>query len=223
MKDASHVVKQAGPKSLVLIDELGRGTSNKDGSAIAWSVAETLLARDSFTLFVTHYPLLLSLATLYPNVKNVHLMTSYTGGDTAGRAQTPKIIKYQHKLTEGHASLDTDYGIEIASRLGVDPKIIAAARNLKQTLAAADPECKHAAAAEDQCYQTSNTLWKIMRQLDHLSTQMALLDDTALRMHLDHLKQNVPTSLSSRICKSLDLEDDGDDDAPAAQASSTGE
>jgi DNA mismatch repair protein MSH4 len=72
MKDAAYICKHSGEKSLVLVDELGRGTANRDGSAIAWGVAEALLATNTnLCLFVTHYPLLLNLSTIYPAVKNV--------------------------------------------------------------------------------------------------------------------------------------------------------
>jgi DNA mismatch repair ATPase MutS len=77
MKDAAYICKHKNDKSLVLLDELGRGTANRDGSAIAWSVAETLLAtKSNLCLFVTHYPLLLNLATIYPAVNNVRNNTA---------------------------------------------------------------------------------------------------------------------------------------------------
>lgn len=54
-----------------MIDELGRGTSNREGLAIAWAVAEKLLSSSAYTLFVTHYVQIPGLADLYPNVKNM--------------------------------------------------------------------------------------------------------------------------------------------------------
>lgn len=55
----------------ILMDELGRGTSNLEGLAIAWAVAEKLLSSYAYTLFVTHYSQIPALADLYPSVKNV--------------------------------------------------------------------------------------------------------------------------------------------------------
>lgn len=55
----------------MLIDELGRGTSNREGMAVAWAVAERLLSSSAYTLFVTHYAQMPGLADLYPNVKNM--------------------------------------------------------------------------------------------------------------------------------------------------------
>lgn len=54
-----------------MIDELGRGTSNREGMAVAWAVAERLLSSSAYTLFVTHYEQMPGLADLYPNVKNM--------------------------------------------------------------------------------------------------------------------------------------------------------
>jgi hypothetical protein len=62
--------------SLVIIDELGRGTSTKDGVSIAWAICEQLAAMKAYTLFVTHFHLLVELESIYPNVKNFHLMVT---------------------------------------------------------------------------------------------------------------------------------------------------
>lgn len=59
------------PSVQVLVDELGRGTSNQEGFAIAWAVAEKLLATCAYTLFVTHYRQIPELADQYPNAKNM--------------------------------------------------------------------------------------------------------------------------------------------------------
>ncbi len=76
MKDAAYICKHSHEKCLVLVDELGRGTANRDGSAIAWCVAESMIAtKGNFCLFVTHYPLLLNLATIYrTSTKNVYAL-----------------------------------------------------------------------------------------------------------------------------------------------------
>ena len=71
MKETAFICRNAGPKSLILIDELGRATSNEDGVAIAWSVSEFLLAKRAMTFFVTHYPQLVNLAELCKDRKSV--------------------------------------------------------------------------------------------------------------------------------------------------------
>ena len=76
MKESAYILENLTPRSLVIVDELGRGTSNIDGVSIAFAIAERLALSSSYTLFVTHYPQLTALADMYPNVANVHLKTS---------------------------------------------------------------------------------------------------------------------------------------------------
>lgn len=110
MKDTAFICRNATDKSLILIDELGRATSNEDGVAIAWAVAEFLLVKRSMTFFVTHYPQLCRLADVYPNVQNQHLgaMAEENSGE----------IRYLHKILPGSCKMSADYGIEIAATCG---------------------------------------------------------------------------------------------------------
>ena len=73
MNEASYILSNLTPRSLVLIDELGRGTSNIDGISLAFAIAETLLDSSAYTLFITHYSQITNLADMYPNVRNIHL------------------------------------------------------------------------------------------------------------------------------------------------------
>merc|ERR1711865_147945 len=83
MKETAFICNNANARSLVLLDELGRATSNEDGVAIAWAVAENLLAKGAMTYFVTHYPQICAMSRVYPaNVQNIHLkaaMSTETG------------------------------------------------------------------------------------------------------------------------------------------------
>ena len=110
MRDAAHIVVNAAERSLVLVDELGRGTSNKEGSAIAWGVAEALLSANSYTLFVTHYPLLMSLSPLYPNVRNVHLAIDAKQARGGAAASPEGGFEYRHIVEEGPSQPASDYG-----------------------------------------------------------------------------------------------------------------
>ena len=78
---SAYILENLTPRSLVIVDELGRGTSNIDGVSLAFAIAERLAVAATgglspYTLFVTHYPQLTALADMYPNVANVHLRTS---------------------------------------------------------------------------------------------------------------------------------------------------
>lgn len=76
---------------MILIDELGRATSNEDGVAIAWSISEFLLVKRAMTFFVTHYSQLCKLADVYPNVQNQHLSAKAFGDE----------VQYTHKMMPG--------------------------------------------------------------------------------------------------------------------------
>jgi hypothetical protein len=67
------ILANATPNSLIIIDELGRGTSNQDGVGIAWACCENLLSLRAPTLFATHFSELVQLANIYPNCQNLHL------------------------------------------------------------------------------------------------------------------------------------------------------
>ena len=113
MKETAFICNNANARSLVLLDELGRATSNEDGVAIAWAVAENLLAKGAMTYFVTHYPQICAMSRVYPaNVQNIHLkaaMSTETGNG---------IIEYSHKIVTGPCTVASSYGVEMATSCG---------------------------------------------------------------------------------------------------------
>ena len=111
MKEAAFICKHATEKSLILIDELGRATSNEDGVAIAWSISEHLLANRVMTFFVTHYPQLSKLSLVYPTVQNQH-MDSIVSGEGSTE------LCYTHKIRSGPCKMTSDYGVEMAPTCG---------------------------------------------------------------------------------------------------------
>jgi DNA mismatch repair protein MutS len=130
MSEAANILHNATANSLVLLDEIGRGTSTYDGLALAWACA-WYLARDlrAFTLFATHYFELTALAEQLPGVANVHLAA------TEHRGQ----IVFLHTVREGPAS--QSYGIQVARLAGVPNAVLATAQRklaqLEVTAAAA--------------------------------------------------------------------------------------
>ena len=111
MKETAFICNNASTKSLVLLDELGRATSNEDGVAIAWAVSEYLLSKNSMTFFVTHYPQLCRLSNVYPSVQNQHLQAAVSRDENGG-------ISYTHKVSPGPCNVNSDYGVEMASSCG---------------------------------------------------------------------------------------------------------
>jgi len=122
MNEAANILNNATPQSVVLMDEIGRGTSTFDGLALAWACAEKLI-RDigAYTLFATHYFELTQLADNYERAKNVHL-DAVEHGD--------KIV-FLHQVKEGAAN--QSYGLHVAQLAGVpDDVIVTAKAKLKQ-------------------------------------------------------------------------------------------
>jgi len=117
MTETAHILHNASANSLVLLDEIGRGTSTFDGLALAWAVARHLVtATRAFTLFATHYFELTQLAQEFRQLANVHLDAKEHGAD----------LVFLHAVEDGPAS--QSYGIQVARLAGVPSPVIHAAR-----------------------------------------------------------------------------------------------
>ncbi len=117
MSEAANILHNATPYSLVLIDEIGRGTSTFDGLALAWACAAHLAEKvRAFALFATHYFELTRLPDEQSGIANVHL-DAVEHGDT---------IVFLHRVQDGPA--DRSYGLQVAALAGVPPVVIQQAR-----------------------------------------------------------------------------------------------
>ncbi len=113
MTQTANILKNASKNSLVIIDEIGRGTSTSDGVALAWAIAEYLACeKKSYTLFATHFFELTQLAHKYPAITNVHVSA----------AQIQEHIVFLHEIEPGPAN--ASYGIEVAQLAGLPLAII---------------------------------------------------------------------------------------------------
>jgi DNA mismatch repair protein MutS len=119
MTEVAAILNTATPASLVLLDEVGRGTATFDGLSIAWAVVEHLSSETkSRTLFATHYHELTELAELLPGIKNVHVSAR----------ETSTGIVFLKRVETGSA--DKSYGIEVARMAGLPPAVISRAREI---------------------------------------------------------------------------------------------
>ena len=117
MTETANILHNATEKSLVLLDEIGRGTSTFDGLSLAWAVAKQLLEKNkSYTLFATHYFELTRIVDDFKQAANVHL-------DAIERANN---IVFLHKVEEGAAHMS--YGIQVAQLAGIPKSVVAAAK-----------------------------------------------------------------------------------------------
>jgi DNA mismatch repair protein MutS len=125
MTETAAILHSATPRSLVLLDEIGRGTATFDGLSIAWAVAEYL--HDSAdhaakTLFATHYHELTELAERLPGAQNYQITATEREGE----------VVFLHRLERGRAS--KSYGIEVARLAGLPPAVLATAREVLSRL-----------------------------------------------------------------------------------------
>ncbi|MBS1841410.1 MAG: DNA mismatch repair protein MutS [Acidobacteria bacterium] len=119
MSEVASILNHATPQSLVLLDEVGRGTATFDGLSIAWAVVEHLQKHTrARTLFATHYHELTELADLLPAVKNVHVSVK----------ETPNEIIFLRRVEPGSA--DKSYGIEVARLAGLPRSVVERAREV---------------------------------------------------------------------------------------------
>jgi DNA mismatch repair protein MutS len=117
MTESAAILNGATEHSLVLMDEVGRGTSTFDGLALAWAIARHLIETSrSFTLFATHYFELTQLPESHPSAVNVHLSA----------VEHKDSIVFLHAVQDGPAS--QSYGLQVAQLAGVPPGVIRAAR-----------------------------------------------------------------------------------------------
>ncbi len=117
MTETANILNNATPHSLVLLDEIGRGTSTFDGLSLAWACGKQLLERNrSYTLFATHYFELTRLVEEFKQVANVHLDAAEHGNS----------IVFLHSVQEGAAN--QSYGLQVAALAGIPKSVVASAR-----------------------------------------------------------------------------------------------
>jgi DNA mismatch repair protein MutS len=113
MSETAHILHNATPRSLLILDEIGKGTSTFEGLSIAWGVTLYLVRRlATRTLFATHYHELTALEALYPAVKNFHMAVR----------ETPEGIVFLRQVVPGGAS--KSYGLHVARLAGLPPEVL---------------------------------------------------------------------------------------------------
>ena len=181
MSEAANILNNATPYSLVLIDEIGRGTSTFDGLALAWACAVQLAnVVRSFTLFATHYFELTRLPDEQPGIVNVHLDAVEHG----------EAIVFMHRVQDGPA--DRSYGLQVAALAGVPPVVIQQARQRlrlleRQMLRRELPARPRASSQIALFSETSHPVITALTHLnpDALTPKQALTELQRLRALLD--------------------------------------
>ncbi len=139
MVEVANILENATPKSLVILDEIGRGTSTFDGLSIAWAVAEHMQSKiGAKTLFATHYHELTQLEDSLNGVKNYSIAVKKHGDD----------ITFLRKIIRGGA--DDSYGIEVAALAGVTKSVIRRAKEILKKIESDDIESAYKAKKQPE-------------------------------------------------------------------------
>ena len=141
MNEVANILKDATPKSLVILDEIGRGTSTYDGLSIAWAVAEYIADKEKIgckTLFATHYHELLQLEETVEGIKNYSVAVKEKGED----------VIFLRKIVEG--GTDESYGIHVAKLAGVPRTVVTRANKILRSLERGGVKVKEEKEAKKQ-------------------------------------------------------------------------
>lgn len=123
MKEVANILKNATDKSLIILDEVGRGTSTFDGMSIAWAIVEYISENiGAKTVFATHYHELSKIEETYKNVSNLNIKVKKDGEE----------IIFLRKIVEGWT--DNSYGIDVAKLAGIDEKVTKRAEEILKSL-----------------------------------------------------------------------------------------
>ena len=134
MSEMSNILNNATPNSLLIIDEIGRGTSTFDGLSIAWAVLEYIADKErcgAKTLFATHYHELTELEGKLQGIKNYRISVKEVGDD----------IIFLRKIVRGGA--DKSFGIQVARLAGLPQEVIKRAKDILHELEASDINIDH--------------------------------------------------------------------------------
>lgn len=184
MNEVANILRNATPSSLLILDEIGRGTSTYDGLAIAWAVTEHISNRKILgakTLFATHYHELTELEGKMDNVNNYCIAVKENGDD----------IVFLRKIVKGGA--DKSYGIQVAKLAGVPDMVIDRAKEIVAELSENDITEKVQAIARDN---KSDKKVKVKHYDDVDTNQMALFDTVTDEDVLKRLQEIDITTLT---------------------------
>lgn len=160
MSETANILRTATSKSLIILDEIGRGTSTYDGLSIAWALCEHLLRiTQAKTLFASHYHELISVIDQLPKGKNASVAIAQHGDQ----------VTFLYKIVPG--GIGKSYGLEVARRAGLPTTLIEGAKNILKNLEEKDSPETHSQASEPTLFSTNSP-----PQLPHFIKELASLD-----------------------------------------------
>jgi len=188
MTETANILHNATARSLVLMDEIGRGTSTFDGLSLAWACAKHLAEKvKAFTLFATHYFEITTLPESVSGITNVHLNATEHNDN----------IVFLHKVQEGPAS--KSYGLQVAKLAGIPAQVLAEAQQQLHMLE--NGEHPHSIKPMEQSYSVANDVVASTAAHDAVTTDSPLqsgLFDALPNPAVEALKKINPDNLSPR-------------------------
>ncbi|MDQ6955109.1 MAG: DNA mismatch repair protein MutS [Mariprofundaceae bacterium] len=188
MMETATILNQLEPRSLVIVDEIGRGTSTWDGLAIAWAVAEQLIEADSvLSLFATHYHELTDLPDDYQQAFNTSVTVREWNGE----------VIFMHKVVEKAA--DQSYGVAVAQLAGLPPTVVKRAREHLHRL-------EHAATLQNHPNQAQLGLFAEAerRKQEAETTRLHTLEASLLAVNINELRPMDALVLLDKLKKNLE-------------------
>ncbi|XP_020824179.1 mutS protein homolog 4 isoform X2 [Phascolarctos cinereus] len=188
MKEIAYILHNANDRSLILIDELGRGTNTEEGIGICYAVCEYLQSLKAFTLFATHFLELCQMDILFPNVENIHFEVQHVKSGLRSRES----ITYTYRLSKGHTE-EKNYGIKAAEASSLPQSIISDAKEIRAEITRQITEQQSQsspaeASRQRAVYQLATRLLQTARN--------SQLDAKNLRLYLRGLKTKFGAALS---------------------------
>ncbi|XP_075526772.1 mutS protein homolog 4-like [Dermacentor variabilis] len=148
MREINYILQNFTDTSLIIIDELGRGTSEEEGSAMCIAITEKLINSDAFVIIATHFDMMTQLESMYPNVINYHMeVETEAEGDGSPDASATR-LRYIHRLARGTCS-EPNYGLKLAEISHTPSDVLARAYEVSNLISASLFEDENSPLFED--------------------------------------------------------------------------
>ncbi|XP_064929351.1 mutS protein homolog 4 isoform X7 [Columba livia] len=184
MKEITYIIQNANDKSLIIIDELGRGTSAEEGIGICYAACEYLLNLKAFTLFATHFLELCHIDVFYPNVENYHFEVQHVRSSAGNKEK----IAYTYTLSKG-CTEEKNYGLKAAEVSSLPSSVILDAKEITNHIA---KQILHRQKGPPEMVEQRAVYQLAMRLVQ--TARNSRLDPDSLRIYLKGLKRKYEAS-----------------------------